>query len=107
MLGAQILRKSPLSTRLAVTAFGLLALGGASPRGLAQAPAPPPAAAQAPAASNVTFEVASIKRNKQAEAERVGIPLYVPQVPGRAQTLRGGVLRGRGMTVREFIRDAY
>jgi bla regulator protein blaR1 len=107
MLGAQVLRKLPLSTRLVVTAFGLLALGGASLGGLAQAPAPPPAAAQTPATSNVTFEVASIKRNKQAEAERAGIPLYVPQVPGRAQTLRGGVLRGRSMTVRELIRDAY
>jgi uncharacterized protein (TIGR03435 family) len=73
---------------------GLLAIGGASPR--AQAPAP-----------DVTFEVASIKRNLQAEQERAGVPPNIPQVPGRAQTLRGGLLRARGLTVRELIRDAY
>ena len=107
MLDAQVLSKAPLFARLVVTAFGLLALGGASLRGQTQAPAQPANTAQTPAASNVTFEVASIKRNPQAEADRLGIPVYIPQVPGRAQTLRGGLLRGRGMTVRELIRDAY
>jgi len=62
-------------------------------------------AAQQPA--NPTFDVASIKRNKQAEADRAAVPVYVPVVPGRAQTLPGGLLRGRGMSVRELIRDAY
>jgi len=100
-------RKSPLSARLVVTAFGLLALGGSSLRVQAQAPAQPPAAVQTPATPSVTFEVASIKRNKQVEAERLSIPLNIPQIPGRAQTLRGGLLRARGMTVRELIRDAY
>jgi uncharacterized protein (TIGR03435 family) len=61
--------------------------------------------AQQPA--NPTFDVASIKRNKQAEADRAAVPVYVPVVPGRAQTLPGGLLRGRGMSVRELIRDAY
>jgi uncharacterized protein (TIGR03435 family) len=98
---ARILRKPPCSARAVITACGLLALGGASLRGHAQAPA------QTPATGSITFEVASIKRNPQAEAERLGIPLNVPQVPGRAQTLRGGLLRGRGMSVRELIRDAY
>jgi len=92
--------------RLIVMAIGLLALGGASPRIDAQAPAQP-AAAQAPALPNVTFDVASIRRNKQAEADRAAVPVYVPVVPGRAQTLPGGLVRGVAMSVRELIRDAY
>ena len=97
-----------LRTSLAVTTFGLLlALGSTSPRLEAQTPGQTPAATPPSATSNVKFEVASIKRNKEAEAERAAIPIYVPVVPGRAQTLRGGLLRGRGMTVRELIRDAY
>jgi uncharacterized protein (TIGR03435 family) len=107
MVDARFLRKSPLSARFVVTVFGLLAFAGASPRGHAQTPTQPAAESRAAATPTVTFDVASIKRNRQAETERLGIPLYVPQVPGRAQTLRGGVLRGRGMTVRELIRDAY
>lgn len=107
MLDTTIRRTSPLSARLVVTTFGLLAFGGASPQIDAQAPGQPPAATQLPAMPNVRFEVASIRRNKEAEAERQSIPIYIPQVPGRAQTLPGGLLRGRGMTVREFIRDAY
>ena len=59
------------------------------------------------AQSDVRFDVASIKRNRQAEAERDAVPVFVPVVPGRAQTLPGGLLRGRGMSVRELIRDAY
>jgi uncharacterized protein (TIGR03435 family) len=55
----------------------------------------------------VTLEVVSIRRNKEAEAEVAGIPSNVPLTPGRAQTLPGGRLRGRGMTVKELIRDAY
>ena len=107
ILDPHVLRTSPLSARLVVAAFGLLALSGASLQVQAQAPAQPPAAAQAPAASNVTFEVASIKRNKEVEAQRATIDPNVPTVPGRAQTLRGGLMVGRGMTVRELIRDAY
>ena len=101
------IRKTPLPARLVVTAFGLLALGEAAVLIQAEAFGQPPAAAQTPATSNTTFDVASIKRNKQAEAERSAIPPNIPVVPGRAQTLPGGLLRGRGMTVRELIRDAY
>ena len=42
----------------------------------------------------ISFEVASIKRNKEAEAQRAAVPVYVPVVPGRAQTLPGGLVRG-------------
>jgi uncharacterized protein (TIGR03435 family) len=72
-----------------------------------------PTAAQARATAgksptqNVTIEVASIKRNAQVEQQRLAIPPSIPTVPGRAQTLAGGVLMGRGMTVMELIRDAY
>jgi len=97
ILDPHVLRTSPLSARLVVTAFGLLALGGASLQ----------VQAQAPATSNVTFEVASIKRNKEVEAQRATIDPNIPTVPGRAQILRGGLMVGRGMTVRELIRDAY
>ena len=55
----------------------------------------------------MTFEVASIKRNKEVEAQRATIDPNIPTVPGRAQILRGGLMVGRGMTVRELIRDAY
>lgn len=107
ILDPHVIRTSPLSARLIVTAFGVLALGGASLRVEAQAPAPPPGAAQTPTTSNLTFEVASIKRNKEVEAQRAAINPNIPTVPGRAQTRPGGVLLGRGMTVRELIRDAY
>ena len=107
ILDPHVLRTSPRSARLVVTAFGLLALGAASLQVQAQAPAQPPAAAPAAATPNVTFEVASIKRNKEVEAERATIHPNIPTVPGRAQTRPGGVLLGRGMTVRELIRDAY
>ena len=94
------------SIRFVATACVVLALGVTSPRAGAQAPLQP-AAAQSPALPNVRFEVASIKRNKDAEAQRAAVPAYVPVVPGRSQTLPGGRLRGPGMTVRELIRDAY
>jgi uncharacterized protein (TIGR03435 family) len=106
ILNPHVPRTSSLSARLVVTVFGLLALGGASLHVEAQAPAPP-AAAQRPAASNVTFEVASIRRNKEVEEQRAQIGPNIPTVPGRAQTRPGGVVLGRGMTVRELIRDAY
>lgn len=97
-----------ISTRLVVKAFGLLALVVAP--FLVDAQAPPvqaPAAPQPAAMPNVKFEVASIKRNKDAEAQRAAVPVYVPVVPGRAQTLPGGLVRGVGMSVRELVRDAY
>lgn len=96
-------RRSASCVGLAVmTLSGLLAPNG-TPVGLgAQTPAAP-----AQAGTPVTIELASIRRNKQAEDERRGIPPYIPMTPGRSQTLRGRVLRGRGMTVRELIRDAY
>jgi len=94
-----------ISTRLVVKAFGLLALIGAP--FLVDAQAPPLQAPHAPQLPDVKFEVASIKRNKEAEAQRASVPIYVPVVPGRAQTLPGGLVRGLGMSVRELIRDAY
>lgn len=97
-----------ISRRLVVKAFGLLALVVAP--FLVDAQAPPvqaPAAPQPAAMPNVKFEVASIKRNKDAEAQRAAVPVYVPVVPGRAQTLPGGLVRGVGMSVRELVRDAY
>src|SRR5688572_4931077 len=85
-----------VSARLAAAAAALLALVAA-----------PSAGAQTPAPQNVPFEFASIKRNLLAEEERTRLPPNATVVPGRAQTLRGGYLRGRAMTVRELIRDAY
>ena len=98
--------------------FAVLALGWTFVQAQAQVPTQPPASTpfdsqplaqggQTPAPSNVRFEVASIKRNKEAEAARAAVPAFVPVVPGRSQTLPGGRLRGPAMTVRELIRDAY
>jgi uncharacterized protein (TIGR03435 family) len=107
VLVRQLRSRSSLSARLLVAWFGLLAVNGASLRVDAQAPGQPAAATQPSTTPNVKFEVASIRRNKEAEAARAGIPIYVPVVPGRAQTLPGGLLRGSAMSVRELIRDAY
>jgi uncharacterized protein (TIGR03435 family) len=107
LLGPPIRRTSPVSSRLVVTALGLLALGGAAVQLHAQASSETPAGAQSSAMPNVTFDVASIKRNKQAEADRAAIPPNVTVYAARAQTLRGGLLLGRGMSARELIRDAY
>jgi uncharacterized protein (TIGR03435 family) len=108
ILDPQLIRTSRRSTRLAVGAFGLVALAAASLQVQAQAPAQAAAAASAGAQTpDVRFEVASIRRNKEVEAARAGINPNVPTVPGRAQSLPGGRLLGRGMTVRELIRDAY
>ena len=52
-------------------------------------------------AIHVRFEVASIKRNTDAEAARAAVPAFVPVVPGRSQTPPGGRLRRPAMTVRE------
>jgi len=99
-----------------MTRASLAALVSAA--GLALTPAPeaqrpgPPAPAGRPATAatapaDVRFELASIRRNLEAEQQRASVPIYVPVIPGRAQTLPGGVLRGRGMSVRELVRDAY
>ena len=96
-----------MSLRLLVTAFGLLALIGAPLLVDAQAPSVQAPGATQPVLPDVRFEVASIRRNKEAEAQRAAVPVYVPVVPGRAQTLPGGLVRGLGMSVRELIRDAY
>ena len=93
------------AARLLVTCVGLLTLGEAA-RSHAQAPGQAPAA-QTAASATVTFEVASIRRNKQAEADRAAIPANVTVYATRSQTLRGGLLRGRGISARELIRDAY
>jgi uncharacterized protein (TIGR03435 family) len=55
----------------------------------------------------VTFDVASIRRNKMVEDQRAALPPTITVYPARAQTLRGGLLRARGMSVNELIRDAY
>src|SRR5688572_21137620 len=106
LLHPPIRRTSPVSPRL-VTAFGLLALCGAAEQLHAQSPAQAPVAAQTPAMLSVTFDVASIKRNKQAEADRAAIPPNVTVYAQRSQTLPGGRFLGRGMSARELIRDAY
>jgi len=77
-----------------VVLFALLTFAGLSLSLLAQGPQP-------------TIEVASIKRNKEVEDRRRSIDPTIPQTPGRSQTLRGGNIVGRGMTVKELIRDAY
>jgi uncharacterized protein (TIGR03435 family) len=104
-------RPSPRSIRLAVAAFALCAFAAVSLHLQAQAPPPPPTSpAQASSPATATFEVASIKRNKDEEGRRAEILQTNPNAaipPGRAQTLRGGGFLGRGMTVRELIRDAY
>lgn len=92
--------------RLVLSVFALLAIGAASTR-VAQGVPQSPGAAPAPAPADVRFELASIRRNLEAEQQRAAVPVYVPVVPGRAQTLPKGLLRGRGMSVRELIRDAY
>lgn len=98
-----VVRRPFLSSRaIVVASLALPMLTGTPVRMHAQAPSP---AAASP--SVVTLELASIRRNLQAEAERAQIPAGIPVTPGRAQTLPGRILRGRGMTVRELIRDAY
>lgn len=84
-----------------IVAVGVLTLGAVLVH--AQAPTQP----AADATSNVRFEVASIKRNLQGEAERAALPAFATPFPGRSQTLPGGRLRGPNMSVREIVRDAY
>src|SRR5688572_25154645 len=81
-----------VATRFVVPVIALLAIGGVA----AQTPVP-----------DVRFDLASIRRNLQAEADRQALPANFPATPGRAQTLPGGLLRARGLSVRELIRDAY
>jgi hypothetical protein len=95
------------AAQLVVSAFALLAIGAASLRVDAEGAQQSPGATPTPAPADVRFELASIRRNLEAEQQRAAIPIYVPVIPGRAQTLPKGVLRGRGMSVRELIRDAY
>ena len=66
--------------------------------------------AQTPPTPEQAFDVASIHRNKDDEERRTVILQRDPNAaipPGRAQTLPGGRFQGRGMSVRELIRDAY
>jgi uncharacterized protein (TIGR03435 family) len=87
-----------------ILALAVFALGGISLQIPAQA------APQAATASNVTFEVASIRRNKEEEERRGTILLKDPNAaiaPGRSQTRPGGNFEGLRMSVREMIRDAY
>jgi uncharacterized protein (TIGR03435 family) len=108
ILGCPAGRWSPLAARWGVgVALALTALDWVPAQMQAQSPGQPGTTVQAPATQNVSLEVVSIRRNKAAEEEVAGIPPNVPLTPGRAQTLPGGRLRGRGMTVKELIRDAY
>ena len=109
-------RRLHLTGRLLLAGAALIVLAGPVGIGLlvaaaqephAQAPAQAPAAAQAPAMPSVTFDVASIRRNQQAEAARASIPPNVTVYAARSQTLPGGRFLGRGMSARELIRDAY
>src|SRR5688572_5276796 len=95
------------TARFVVSGFALLAIGAASLRADAQSAAQSPGATSTPAPAGVRFELASIRRNLEAEQQRAAVPIYVPVIPGRAQTLPKGVLRARGMSVREIVRDAY
>lgn len=112
---ARICRTSLQPTRLSVAvALALLTLDGApgpmhaqASEAAADAQAQAQAKAQVPSPSTVTLEVASIRRNKPAEDERATLPPGFPATPARAQTLPGRILRGRGMSVKEIIRDAY
>src|SRR5687768_18592952 len=92
---------------VATAVLGLLALAGAPASIQAQAPGGTTPAAAGELTAKEIFDVVSIRRNKEAEEQVRGIPPNVPLTPARAQTLPGGILRGRGMTVRELIRDAY
>jgi uncharacterized protein (TIGR03435 family) len=112
ILDANVLRTSPLSARLVAAGFALFAFGVATlqVQVQAQTPAQPPLITQSPSTSDQAFEVASIRRNKDEEERRAVILQRDPNAPippGRAQTLQGANFLGRGMTVRELIRDAY
>jgi uncharacterized protein (TIGR03435 family) len=95
------------AARLVMSALALLVIGAASLRVDAQGVPQSPGARPAAAPADVRFELASIRRNVEAEQQRAAVPIYVPVIPGRAQTLPKGVLRARGLSVRELIRDAY
>jgi len=98
---------SSISRLCVVATCGVLAIGTVSSPLQGQSPVPPSAASRPSTTADVTIEVASVKRNKEIEDQRKSINPNIPQVPGRAQTLRGGNIVGRGMTVKELIRDAY
>jgi len=61
---------SGIAAPLAVSAIAIVALGGVA----AQTPVP-----------DVKFDVASVRRNLQAKAERQALPANFPAVPGRAR----------------------
>jgi uncharacterized protein (TIGR03435 family) len=95
------------AARCVVSGFAVLAIVAASPRVAAQGAGQSAGTASKTAPADVRFELASIRRNLEAEKQRAAVPVYIPVIPGRAQTLPRGELRGRGMSVRELIRDAY
>lgn len=82
-------------------ALALLTMTGVPLRAQAQS------ATTTAAVHTPSIEVAVIKRNKEMEDQRNAIDPLIPQIPGRSQTLRGGNILGKGMTVKELIRDAY
>ena len=106
MLDGRVLGRV-FAARLVVSACALLAFGVVSLRIDAQAAPQSPGATTTPAPAGIRFELASIRRNLEAEQQRAAVPIYVPVIPGRAQTLPKGVLRARGMSVRELIGDAH
>ena len=71
-----------------------MTLGAASLQVDAQAPAQPPAATPA-TTPNVTFEVASIKRNNEVEAQRAAVPIC-PRGSWTRSDASGGPAEGTG-----------
>ncbi len=101
-------RAASFAALVSAAALAMMPPADAQSRGQPEPTERPGIAATAPTApADVRFELASIRRSLEAEKQRASVPIYVPVIPGRAQTLPGGVLRGRGMSVRELVRDAY
>lgn len=64
-------------------------------------------ASSLPAANTQTFDVASIRRNRAAEEERVDARDNVALPPAQMAAQPGGALVGNGISLLELIRDAY
>lgn len=52
-------------------------------------------------------DVASIRRNTEAEAQRAAFPPNQPVAPGRLLVMPGGTLRADGISLVELIREGY
>jgi uncharacterized protein (TIGR03435 family) len=67
----------------------------------------PATLAQGPAIDAIRVDVASVKRNKDAEAARVAAGPGAAIGPARLQVLPGGRLVGNGISTMELIREGY